>query len=34
MSCRKGMKHYSEAMKKQVRQEISAGKSQNEVSRK
>ena len=34
MTGKKGMLHYSEALKKQVRQEIAAGKSQNEVSRK
>ena len=34
MSGRKGMLHYSEELKEQIRQEISAGKSQNEVSRK
>ena len=28
------MSHYSEELKEQVRQEIAAGKSQNEVSRK
>ena len=28
------MLHYSEAMKEKVRQEIAAGKSQNEISRK
>ena len=33
MSGRKGMQHYSEELKEQIRQEISAGKSQNEVSR-
>lgn len=34
MSGRKGMSHYSEVLKEQVRQEIAVGKSQNEVSRK
>ena len=34
MSGKKGMLYYSEAMKKQIREEIAAGKSQNEVSRK
>lgn len=33
MSGRKGMRHYSEELKEQIRQEISGGKSQNEVSR-
>ena len=33
MSGRKGILHYSEELKEQIRQEISAGKSQNEVSR-
>lgn len=34
MSGKKGMIHYSEALKEQIRQEIAAGRSQNEVSRK
>ena len=34
MSGEKGMLHYSETAKKEVRQEIAAGKSQNEISRK
>lgn len=34
MSGKKGMVHYSEEMKEQVRKEIVAGKSQREVSRK
>lgn len=33
MSGRKGMRQYSEELKEQIRQEISGGKSQNEVSR-
>lgn len=33
MSGRKGMRHYSEELKEQIRQEIAGGKSQNEVSR-
>ena len=33
MSGRKGMRHYSEELKEQIRQEIAEGKSQNEVSR-
>ena len=33
MSGRKGMRYYSEELKEQIRQEISGGKSQNEVSR-
>ena len=33
MSGRKGMRHYSEGLKEQIRQEIAGGKSQNEVSR-
>ena len=32
MSGRKGMRHYSEELKEQIRQEIAGGKSQNEVS--
>ena len=32
MSGRKGMRHYSEELKEQIRQEIAEGKSQNEVS--
>lgn len=34
MSGKKGMIHYSEELKEQIRQEIAAGRSQNEVSRK
>ena len=33
MSGRKGMRHYSEELKEQIRQEVAGGKSQNEVSR-
>ena len=33
MSGRKGMRHYSEELKEEIRQEIAGGKSQNEVSR-
>ena len=33
MSGRKGRRQYSEELKEQIRQEISGGKSQNEVSR-
>lgn len=33
MSGKKGMIHYSEELKEQIRQEIAAGRSQNEVSR-
>ena len=33
MSGRKGMRHYSEELKQQIRQEVAGGKSQNEVSR-
>ena len=32
MSGRKGMRHYSEELKEEIRQEIAGGKSQNEVS--